>query len=82
MIASLAFSYATPIDKMHSVRPLHSLFHPSIFISILGQVCCGESFVLWQSRPPIFDFDNSFPSMRTTGGHSSGYHDLRREVGD
>eukprot|EP00750_Incisomonas_marina_P025782 INCI5672.1.p1 GENE.INCI5672.1~~INCI5672.1.p1 ORF type:complete len:1383 (-),score=266.40 INCI5672.1:151-4299(-) len=38
MIASLAFSYATPIDKMHHVRPLHSLFHPSIFISIVGQV--------------------------------------------
>lgn len=38
MIASLAFSYATPIDKMHRVRPLHSLFHPSIFISIVGQV--------------------------------------------
>ena len=38
MIASLAFSYATPIDKMHRVRPLNSLFHPAIFISIIGQV--------------------------------------------
>ena len=38
MIASLAFSYATPIDKMHRVRPLNSLFHPSIMISIIGQV--------------------------------------------
>jgi cation-transporting ATPase 13A1 len=38
MIASLAFNYATPIDKMHRVRPLHSLFHPSIFLSIVGQV--------------------------------------------
>jgi cation-transporting ATPase 13A1 len=37
MIASLAFSYSTPIDRMHKVRPIRSLFHPAIFISILGQ---------------------------------------------
>ncbi|KAL1529584.1 hypothetical protein AB1Y20_000527 [Prymnesium parvum] len=37
MIASLAFSYATPIDKMHPERPLKSLFHPAIFFSMFGQ---------------------------------------------
>ncbi|CAK8999902.1 Endoplasmic reticulum transmembrane helix translocase (Complexed with DOR1 protein 1) (Endoplasmic reticulum P5A-ATPase) (Sensitivity to the P.farinosa killer toxin protein 1) [Durusdinium trenchii] len=37
MISSLAFSYATPVDKMHAVRPIRSLFHPAVFISILGQ---------------------------------------------
>ena len=37
MIASLAFSYSTPIDKMHPIKPIRSLFHPSIAISILGQ---------------------------------------------
>ena len=37
MIASLAFSYATPIDKMHPQRPIRSLFHPAIGISMLGQ---------------------------------------------
>jgi cation-transporting ATPase 13A1 len=37
MTASLAFSYATPIKSMSPVRPLKSLFHPGIFISILGQ---------------------------------------------
>lgn len=37
MIASLAFSYSTPIEKMHPQRPLKSLFHPAIFISMLGQ---------------------------------------------
>ena len=36
-IANLAFSYATPIDKMHPQRPLRSLFHPAIFMSFLGQ---------------------------------------------
>ena len=37
MTASIAFSYSTPIEKMHPVRPLRSLFHPAISISILGQ---------------------------------------------
>jgi cation-transporting ATPase 13A1 len=37
MTASLAFSYATPIEKMHPIRPIRSLFHPAISISILGQ---------------------------------------------
>eukprot|EP00929_Paragymnodinium_shiwhaense_P063107 TRINITY_DN31547_c1_g1_i1.p1 TRINITY_DN31547_c1_g1~~TRINITY_DN31547_c1_g1_i1.p1 ORF type:complete len:1007 (+),score=309.22 TRINITY_DN31547_c1_g1_i1:2185-5205(+) len=35
--ASLAFSYARPCDKMHPVRPLKSLFHPAVFISLFGQ---------------------------------------------
>jgi len=37
MSASIAFSYSTPIEKMHPVRPIRSLFHPAIAISILGQ---------------------------------------------
>jgi cation-transporting ATPase 13A1 len=37
MTASLSFSYATPVKQMDRVRPLRSLFHPAIFISILGQ---------------------------------------------
>merc|ERR1719382_2365428 len=36
-IASLAFSYASPCDRMHPVRPLRSLFHPAVFFSMLGQ---------------------------------------------
>jgi len=39
MTAAIAFSYATPLDHMHPLRPLRSLFHPAIFISILGQAC-------------------------------------------
>merc|ERR1719235_151434 len=35
--ASMAFSYARPCDKMHPVRPLRSLFHPAIFLSLFGQ---------------------------------------------
>eukprot|EP01063_Lacrimia_lanifica_P033754 TRINITY_DN6102_c1_g4_i1.p1 TRINITY_DN6102_c1_g4~~TRINITY_DN6102_c1_g4_i1.p1 ORF type:complete len:1481 (+),score=675.29 TRINITY_DN6102_c1_g4_i1:75-4517(+) len=36
-VATLAFSYATPVDKMHPLRPLKSLFHPAIFLSMVGQ---------------------------------------------
>merc|ERR1719436_462025 len=43
-IASLAFSFAKPLDKMHPVRPLNSVFHPAILFSMLGQLaihlCC------------------------------------------
>eukprot|EP00928_Gymnodinium_smaydae_P014577 TRINITY_DN15366_c1_g1_i1.p1 TRINITY_DN15366_c1_g1~~TRINITY_DN15366_c1_g1_i1.p1 ORF type:complete len:1530 (-),score=419.39 TRINITY_DN15366_c1_g1_i1:49-4638(-) len=35
--ASIAFSYARPCDKMHPVRPLRSLFHPAVFVSLFGQ---------------------------------------------
>uniref|UniRef100_A0A7S1J4X1 P-type ATPase A domain-containing protein n=1 Tax=Eutreptiella gymnastica TaxID=73025 RepID=A0A7S1J4X1_9EUGL len=35
--ASLAFSYSAPVQRMHPVRPIRSLFHPAIFISIMGQ---------------------------------------------
>lgn len=35
--ASMAFSYARPCDKMHPVRPLKSLFHPAVFVSMAGQ---------------------------------------------
>jgi len=37
MVASLAFSYTKHIEEMHPVRPLRSLFHPAIFLSMMGQ---------------------------------------------
>ena len=37
MTASIAFSYATPIEKMHPQRPLRSLFHPAVLLSMFGQ---------------------------------------------
>jgi cation-transporting ATPase 13A1 len=37
-VASLAFSYATPINRLHKVRPHSSLFHPAIFFSTALQV--------------------------------------------
>jgi len=38
-VASMAFAFATPIDKMSKIRPLNSLFHPAVFVSMLGQAC-------------------------------------------
>jgi cation-transporting ATPase 13A1 len=37
--ASLAFSYSSACDRMHPVRPLRSLFHPAVFVSMFGQAC-------------------------------------------
>lgn len=37
-IASLAFSFSRPVDRMHKVRPISSVFHPSAFFSLLGQM--------------------------------------------
>jgi cation-transporting ATPase 13A1 len=37
LTASLAFSYSTPIEQMSPQRPLKSLFHPAIFVSMMGQ---------------------------------------------
>jgi len=36
-IASLGFSYASSTERMHPVRPLRSLFHPAVTVSMLGQ---------------------------------------------
>jgi len=51
MTAAISFSYAAPVDKMHPQRPLSSLFHPAIIISILGQaaihIACMTLAVQW-----------------------------------
>ena len=54
MTAAVAFSYASPVDKMHPQRPLSSLFHPAIIISILGQaaihIACMTLAVNWATE--------------------------------
>jgi cation-transporting ATPase 13A1 len=51
MTAAVSFSYATPLDRMHPLRPLRSLFHPAIILSTLGQalihICCMTLAVQW-----------------------------------
>lgn len=54
MTAGLAFSYASPVDKMHPLRPLQSLFNPAIIVSILGQaaihIACMTLAVSWATE--------------------------------
>ncbi len=51
MTAAISFSYASPVDHMHPLRPLRSLFHPAIFVSTLGQaaihIACMTLAVRW-----------------------------------
>ena len=51
MTASLAFSYTKHVDEMHPCRPLRRLFHPAVFLSMLGQAaihvfCMGYGVAL------------------------------------
>eukprot|EP01040_Poterioochromonas_malhamensis_P009840 gene9840-10684_t len=51
LTAAVSFSYASPVDHMHPLRPLRSLFHPAVFISMLGQaaihIACMTLAVQW-----------------------------------
>lgn len=54
MTAAISFSYASPLDHMHPLRPLRSLFHPAIIISTLGQalihIACMTLAVQWATE--------------------------------
>lgn len=54
LTAAVSFSYATPVDHMHPLRPLRSLFNPAIFLSILGQaaihIACMTLAVQWATE--------------------------------
>jgi cation-transporting ATPase 13A1 len=51
LTAAVSFSYASPVDHMHPLRPLRSLFHPAVIFSILGQaaihIFCMTLAVQW-----------------------------------
>jgi len=38
MFASIAFSYARPVEKLSPCRPITTIFHPAIWVSIVGQL--------------------------------------------
>eukprot|EP00397_Hematodinium_sp_SG-2012_P005275 GEMP01005293.1.p1 GENE.GEMP01005293.1~~GEMP01005293.1.p1 ORF type:complete len:887 (+),score=208.24 GEMP01005293.1:918-3578(+) len=50
-VASIAFTFARPVDRMHPVRPLRSVFHKAHFFSMMGQmlihVCCMTYVAKW-----------------------------------
>lgn len=54
LTAAVSFSYASPVDHMHPLRPLRSLFHPAVIVSILGQalihIGCMTLAVHWATE--------------------------------
>ena len=56
MFASLAFSYARPVDKLSPCRPITTLFHPAIWVSILGQLLIhlgGLMYIIQLTRDAV-----------------------------
>jgi len=54
-VASFAFAFATPVPRLHKVRPHTSLFHPAISLSVLLQVivhlsCMGYAVHITQKE--------------------------------
>eukprot|EP00191_Tetraselmis_sp_GSL018_P024865 CAMPEP_0177625406 /NCGR_PEP_ID=MMETSP0419_2-20121207/30080_1 /TAXON_ID=582737 /ORGANISM="Tetraselmis sp., Strain GSL018" /LENGTH=1497 /DNA_ID=CAMNT_0019126345 /DNA_START=66 /DNA_END=4559 /DNA_ORIENTATION=- len=46
-VASFAFSFAKPVEKMSPVRPPKTVFHPALFISVLGQLAIHVGCIIW-----------------------------------
>eukprot|EP01127_Copromyxa_protea_P019679 TRINITY_DN6440_c0_g1_i1.p1 TRINITY_DN6440_c0_g1~~TRINITY_DN6440_c0_g1_i1.p1 ORF type:complete len:1356 (+),score=374.54 TRINITY_DN6440_c0_g1_i1:25-4092(+) len=46
-IAYLALSNATPLTELSPIRPLTSIFHPSLFLSLLGQFAIHLSSMIY-----------------------------------
>lgn len=49
-VAAIAFNFARPLDRMHPVRPLRSVFHPALFSSMLGQMVIHLSCMVYISQ--------------------------------
>ena len=48
--ASIAFSFARPLDRLSSVLPLASIFHPALFLSVLGQLAIHASCMIYATK--------------------------------
>jgi len=46
-VASFAFSFARPLDRLSSVLPLSSIFHPALILSVLGQLLIHAGCMYW-----------------------------------
>jgi len=49
-ISYMSVSRAKPLDKLSSVKPLTSIFHPSLFISLLGQFGVHLATMMWATH--------------------------------
>merc|ERR1719409_1693207 len=45
--ASIAFSFALPLDRLSHVLPLASIFHPALILSVLGQLVIHAGCMLY-----------------------------------
>lgn len=46
-VSYMSVSRAKPLEKLSSVKPLTSIFHPSLFISLLGQFAVHLATMMW-----------------------------------
>lgn len=49
-VSYMSVSRAKPLDKLSSVKPLMSIFHPSLFISLLGQFTVHLITMMWATN--------------------------------
>lgn len=62
-ISYMSVSRSKPLDRLSPVRPLTSIFHPSLFISLLGQFTIHLVTMMWAVRsakehlPPDYKVD-------------------------
>ncbi|ACI64716.1 predicted protein [Thalassiosira pseudonana CCMP1335] len=49
-VSYMSVSRAKPLDKLSSVKPLTSIFHPSLFVSLLGQFGVHLATMMWAVR--------------------------------
>eukprot|EP00581_Thalassiosira_minuscula_P008067 CAMPEP_0183703840 /NCGR_PEP_ID=MMETSP0737-20130205/1419_1 /TAXON_ID=385413 /ORGANISM="Thalassiosira miniscula, Strain CCMP1093" /LENGTH=1670 /DNA_ID=CAMNT_0025930637 /DNA_START=59 /DNA_END=5071 /DNA_ORIENTATION=- len=49
-ISYMSVSRAKPLEKLSSVKPLTSIFHPSLFISLLGQFGVHLATMMWATH--------------------------------
>mmetsp|Transcript_2539 Transcript_2539/g.4057 ORF Transcript_2539/g.4057 Transcript_2539/m.4057 type:complete len:1460 (+) Transcript_2539:76-4455(+) len=56
MFASVAFSYARPVEKLSPCRPITTIFHPAIWVSIVGQLLIhlgGLMYIIQLTRDAV-----------------------------
>ena len=46
-VASIAFSFARPLDRLSPTLPLASIFHPALLLSVLGQLAVHASCMMY-----------------------------------
>jgi len=62
-ISFMSVSRSKPLEKLSAVKPIISIFHPSMFISLLGQFCIHLFTMMWSVKiakkylPEDFEID-------------------------